>query len=150
MPLLGFISINSALNSDEVLAVAFQYQLNGVTYQVGEFSSGGISAPNALFVKLLKSTEIKTNLPTWELMMKNVYAIGSYNIKKEGFKLDVLYKDHKLENPANYLKEGAVIRTTLHKCLNCDNIFFSGFIDVIYERGNRGSPTRTIRHRHDN
>jgi len=35
---LGYISLNSALNADEVLAVAYEYTLNGRTYKVGEFS----------------------------------------------------------------------------------------------------------------
>ena len=35
-PRLGFISLNQALNSDEVLAVSFQYTINGIPYQVGE------------------------------------------------------------------------------------------------------------------
>ncbi|MFH1320076.1 MAG: cell surface protein SprA [Bacteroidota bacterium] len=120
---LGFISLRSALSNDDVLAVAFQYTLNGKTYQVGEFSSlSGISAPNALFVKLLKSTEIKTNLPTWDLMMKNVYAVGSYNVQQEGFKLDILYKDPEIGTPANYLKEGAMKSIPLIRVLNLDNL----------------------------
>ena len=44
---LGFISLNQALNSDEVLAVAFQYTHNGVVYQVGEFSSD-VTSPDVL------------------------------------------------------------------------------------------------------
>ena len=36
---LGYISLNSALNADEVLAVAYQYTYQGKVYQVGEFSS---------------------------------------------------------------------------------------------------------------
>ena len=39
---LGFISLNQALNNDEVLAVAYQYTYNGQTYQVGELSTDGI------------------------------------------------------------------------------------------------------------
>ncbi|MBR3765976.1 MAG: cell surface protein SprA, partial [Muribaculaceae bacterium] len=35
---LGYISIKSALNADEVLAVAYEYTYNGQVYQVGEFS----------------------------------------------------------------------------------------------------------------
>ena len=34
---LGYISIKSALNSDEVLAVAYEYTYGGKVYQVGEF-----------------------------------------------------------------------------------------------------------------
>ena len=53
---LGYISLRTALNSDEVLAVAYEYTYNGKTYQVGEFSTDGINAPNALILKLLKGT----------------------------------------------------------------------------------------------
>ena len=38
-PQLGYISLNQALNNDEVLAVAFQYTIGSNTYQVGEFSN---------------------------------------------------------------------------------------------------------------
>ncbi|KUK59288.1 MAG: Uncharacterized protein XD81_0885, partial [Bacteroidetes bacterium 38_7] len=77
--LLGFISLNTTLNPDQSLAVAFQYTIVGDTtiYQVGEFSDGGISSPNCLVAKLLKSTTINTRIPLWKLMMKNVYAIGA-------------------------------------------------------------------------
>ena len=53
---LGFISLNSALAADQVLAVAFQYTVIGDdhVYQVGEFSNE-VSAPNCIRVKLLKS-----------------------------------------------------------------------------------------------
>ena len=37
---LGYISLNQRLNNDEVLAVAFQFTVNGAVYQVGEFSNG--------------------------------------------------------------------------------------------------------------
>ena len=42
---LGYISLNQALNNDEVLAVAFQYTIGNQTYQVGELTSNG---PNDL------------------------------------------------------------------------------------------------------
>ena len=42
---LGYISLNSALNSDEVLAVAYEYTFGGRTYRVGELSSAsGVKA----------------------------------------------------------------------------------------------------------
>ena len=40
---LGYISLNQPLNNDEVIAVAFQYTVNGQVYQVGEFSADGIA-----------------------------------------------------------------------------------------------------------
>ena len=122
---LGFISLNSGLTNDEVLAVAFQYTYNGETYQVGEFAKGGIDQPLSLIVKLLKSTQINTSLPTWDLMMKNVYAVGSYNIQQEGFLLNILYKDPEVGVPANYLKEGIpgiVKGVPLLKVFNLDNL----------------------------
>ena len=93
-PQLGFISLNQALSADQVLAVAFQYQVIGDTtvYQVGEFTTDGIVDPNALVVKLLKSTSINTKGPLWKLMMKNVYFLRSTQISSDKFRLNVLYE----------------------------------------------------------
>lgn len=89
---LGFISLNTALTSDQVLAVAFQYTIIGDNhvYQVGEFSNQ-VSAPNCLRVKLLKSTSLDTKSPLWDLMMKNVYSLNAYQVSKEDFRLNILY-----------------------------------------------------------
>ena len=51
---MGFISLNLPLNNDEVLAVAYEYTYRGETYQVGEFSTDGVSGQDALILKLLK------------------------------------------------------------------------------------------------
>ena len=82
---LGYISLNSALNSDEVLAVAYEYTLNGQVFKVGEFSTDGINAPQALILKLLKGTTLSPRLPTWKLMMKNIYSLGSGKSRQQGF-----------------------------------------------------------------
>ena len=89
---LGFISLNQALNSDEVLAVAFQYTHNGVVYQVGEFSSD-VTSPDVLVLKLLKSTMTDVSQPIWNLMMKNVYGLGAYQVNREDFVLDIFYEN---------------------------------------------------------
>ncbi len=93
-PQLGFISLNQALSADQILAVAFQYQVVGDTtvYQVGEFTTDGIVDPNTLVVKLLKSTTINTRSPLWKLMMKNVYFLKSTQISPDKFRLNVLYE----------------------------------------------------------
>ncbi|MBR0072622.1 MAG: cell surface protein SprA, partial [Bacteroidales bacterium] len=93
-PQLGFISLNQALSADQVLAVAFQYQVIGDTtvYQVGELTTVGIVDPNTLVVKLLKSTTINTKSPLWKLMMKNVYFLKSTQISSDKFRLNVLYE----------------------------------------------------------
>ncbi|HRN04325.1 MAG TPA: hypothetical protein PLL05_04610, partial [Muribaculaceae bacterium] len=76
----GYISIKSALNADEVLAVAYEYTYHGQVYQVGEFSGDITETDKALYVKMLKGTTVNPRLPMWDLMMKNVYNLGGYQI----------------------------------------------------------------------
>lgn len=95
-PQLGYISLNTQLNNDEILAVSYRYTFNGREYQVGEFSTDvpfSPASPNVLYAKLLKNETTKTNLPIWDLMMKNIYAIGGYQISPVNFKLDVIRID---------------------------------------------------------
>ena len=106
----------------EVLAVAFQYTYNGVSYQVGEFSNDGIDAPDVLMVKLLKSNITHVNLPIWDLMMKNVYAIGGYQINQEDFVLNVLYSNDQSGTPMNFIPEGAINQKILLQIMNLDNL----------------------------
>lgn len=121
-PNLGFISLNTALKADEILAVAYEYTYRGKTYKVGELSSDGISAPKVLIVKLLKGTNLTPKLPTWNLMMKNVYSTGGYQLSKDNFVLDVLYQDAETGTTSNYIKEGPIANQPLIKVLNLDNL----------------------------
>ncbi|HEX5003346.1 MAG TPA: cell surface protein SprA [Bacteroidia bacterium] len=91
---LGYISLNQALNSNEVLAVAYEYTVGNNVFRVGDLTTSGINPPQLLFVKMLKSTNINPKLPTWDLMMKNVYSLGSYQLQREDFKLNVIYTDN--------------------------------------------------------
>ncbi len=120
---LGYISLNSALNADEILAVAYEYTYNGKTYRVGEMSSSaGISAPDALYLKLIKGTNLTPVSPAWKLMMKNIYAIGAYQVNPQDFTLEVLYQDDKTGNAVNYIPEGDLNKKILLKLLNLDNL----------------------------
>lgn len=103
---LGYLSLNTALNSDEILAVAFEYVYNGEVYRVGEFSNSGIEAPNTLFLKLIKGTLLSPRVKTWNLMMKNVYSIGAYQLSSDDFKLNVTYLNDSTGNYINYFPEG--------------------------------------------
>ncbi|MDB5286039.1 MAG: cell surface protein SprA [Mucilaginibacter sp.] len=108
-PQLGYISLNYPLNNDEVLAVAYQYSYNGVQYQVGEFSSDvavDAATPKSLFVKLLKNELLKTNLPTWKLMMKNIYTTGAFQISPTNFKLNISRLDDKSGIEKTVMDEG--------------------------------------------
>ncbi len=95
---VGFLSLNQQLQPDEVLAVAYQYTYNGKVYQVGEFSQDVTldstqGVQKVLFLKLLKATSQRTNLPLWDLMMKNVYSLDVSGLSSEDFKLNVLYQE---------------------------------------------------------
>ncbi|MBS1662454.1 MAG: cell surface protein SprA, partial [Bacteroidetes bacterium] len=105
-PQVGFLSVNQTLQSNDVLAVAYQYSYNGQIYQVGEFASDvppdttagtGAGSSKVLYLKLLKATSQRTNLPLWNLMMKNVYSLktagGSFlnNIQQAGFQFNISY-----------------------------------------------------------
>ncbi|MEN8228035.1 MAG: cell surface protein SprA [Bacteroidota bacterium] len=120
---LGYISLNTALNTDEILAVAYEYTYRGQTFQVGELSqSSGISAPSSLILKLIKPTNFTPNSYTWNLMMKNVYALGAYQVSEDEFTFDVLYRDDKTGNAVNYLPGGDLNKTILIRLLNLDNM----------------------------
>src|SRR5690606_4882552 len=40
-----------------------------------------------------KGATITTHLPIWDLMMKNVYSLGAFNVQSDKFYLDVVYAD---------------------------------------------------------
>ncbi|HCC31290.1 MAG TPA: cell surface protein SprA, partial [Marinilabiliales bacterium] len=129
---LGFISLNSALNSDEVLAVAYEYTANGQTYKVGEFAQDGIAHPQVLYLKLLKGTNFNPLLPNWKLMMKNIYSIGAYQVSKEDFKLEIeYYDDNTGTRVLNIPDKKKVLNDTLQKTkflrlMNLDNFNSEG------------------------
>ncbi|MFO7575366.1 MAG: cell surface protein SprA [Bacteroidales bacterium] len=119
---LGYISLNIALNTDEVLAVAYEYTIGGKVYKVGELSTDGISAPDALILKLIKGTTLSPRLPTWKLMMKNIYSLGSGRIENRNFELHILYQDDVTGNAINYLPDGNLSEQLLLQVLGLDNL----------------------------
>lgn len=159
---LGYISLNQRLSNDEVLAVAFQYTVNGRVYQVGEFSNDGVDAtegfdPNSqtggegqnIVVKMLKSSSVNVNQPVWDLMMKNIYSIGAFQLEQDNFRLNILYTD---PSPLNYITAAPgspqfpatplpedVDQTTLLRVFNLDRLNFNndpiqggdGFFDFL-------------------
>ncbi len=121
---LGYISLNSQLNNDEVLAVAYEYEntSDGKQYRVGEFSNEEPSAPDVLFLKLLKPTTLSTSNPTWDLMMKNVYSINAYQVNNQDFKLDIMYRNDKTGSSINYLPAGEIQGQVLLRVMGLDNL----------------------------
>ena len=88
---LGYISLKSTLQTDQVLAIAFEYTYRGQRYQVGEFSTDVKDNKAALFVKSLKNTANTPQMGNWDLMMKNVYSLGATSVQKDKFRLDIKY-----------------------------------------------------------
>ncbi|HKK81361.1 MAG TPA: cell surface protein SprA, partial [Prolixibacteraceae bacterium] len=119
---LGFISLRSPLNNDEVLAIAYEYTLNGEVYQVGEFTTNNIESDKSLFLKLLKGTNLSPGMPTWDLMMKNIYNIGAYNLSRNEFDLQVTYYNDSTNTHLNYLPESELQDTILLRLMNLDNL----------------------------
>ena len=119
---LGYISLNSTISSDQVLAVAFEYTVGGEVYKVGEFSNSAIVAPNALILKLIKGTSFTPQQKSWDLMMKNIYNIGAYQLGSEDFWLDILYNNDKTGTEINYLPAGAIDSVRLLTVMNLDNL----------------------------
>lgn len=126
---LGYISLSSALQSDEVLAAAFEYQYQGATYQVGEFSGDITDQYNAsnnnsgaLFLKLLKPVSLSPQSYTWDLMMKNVYNLGAGNIEQEGFRLQISYLADSIGTYITYLPEGNIKNQPLLNVMNLDRL----------------------------
>ncbi len=119
---LGYISLNIALNNDEVLAVAYEYTLNGQVFKVGEFSTDGITAPDALILKLIKGTTLSPQIPAWKLMMKNIYNIGSGRLEPRDFQVNILYQDDKTGNALNYLPDTPLDGKVLLQALGLDQL----------------------------
>ncbi len=125
---LGYISLKAALNQDEVLAVAYEYTYNGQVYQVGEFSTDGNEeqrAPAALALKMLKSSANapgKKGRGTWDLMMKNIYALGATSISSEKFELYITYRNDSVGTDVQYLNEGPISGKQLLRVLDLDRL----------------------------
>ncbi len=111
---LGYISLNQRLLNDEVLAVAFQYTRGGEVFQVGEFANDGVDATEvsdgtngnqvvnnqSLILKMLKSAVTAVDQPIWDLMMKNIYDTGAFQLSQEDFRLNIFYTE---ASPLNYI-----------------------------------------------
>ena len=119
---LGYISLKTALQTDQVLAVAYEYTYGGTTYQVGEFASDITNVSQALFVKSLKNTSNNPSQGNWDLMMKNVYNLGSTSVQKDRFRLDVKFQSDTAGVYLTYIPETQVKDQTLLKVLGADRL----------------------------
>jgi cell surface protein SprA len=113
---LGYITLTRKLQNDEALAVAYEYTYAGDSYKVGELSEdySDLEDNDVVFLKLLRQRELSkfVKLPSWQLMMKNIYNLAVNQITREGFQLRIIYRDDRtgIDNPQ--LQEGS---TTLRE-----------------------------------
>ena len=133
---LGFVSLNRRLNDGEVLAVSYEYTVvgasNGKTsFKVGEFSNDGISSPENLAVKLLRSEILTTKrtiagveeaFPTWKLMMKNIYALGASPLTPDGFSFEIQYRDDQTGVSSNTLQNAQSVDISTKPLLQVFNL----------------------------
>ena len=118
---LGYISLKTGLQTDQVLAVAYEYTVGGQTYQVGEFASDLTDTSQALYVKALKNTSNNPSQYNWRLMMKNVYYLAS-TVEKAKFRLDIKYQSDTAGVYLTYIPDQRVKGTSLLKMLGCDRL----------------------------
>ncbi|HNR20767.1 MAG TPA: cell surface protein SprA [Bacteroidia bacterium] len=127
---LGTISLSQKLRNDQAVAVAFEYTVNGKVYRVGELTTSGYDPSKPLIIKLVRGRNYNTKLPTWKLMMKNVYSLGGYGIQKERFRFDVLYFDNASGNKLRQLpvgtEESRIFGQNIIRVLNLDQLNYQG------------------------
>ena len=128
---LGYITLQRKLQNDEAVAVAFEYTYNGQKFKVGELSEdySNKGEKDVVFLKMLRPRKIATKdnagkiLPTWNLMMKNIYNLSVTQLQKDGFQLRVIYRDDRtgIDNPQ--LQDGDISRTVqLIQALGLDRL----------------------------
>ncbi|MDA1119436.1 MAG: cell surface protein SprA [Bacteroidetes bacterium] len=109
---LGYISLLRRLQNDEVLAVSYEYTFNGQRFKVGELTEDYANRPEdqVVIMKLIRPTRINTRVPSWDLMMKNIYNLGANQVDREGFTLRIHYRDDLtgIDNPS--LHQGALTK----------------------------------------
>ena len=118
---LGYITLKTGLQTDQVLAVAYEYTYGGQTFQVGEFASDITESSQALFVKALRNTSSTPYQYNWRLMMKNVYYLAS-TVEREKFRLDIKYQSDTAGVYLTYIPDQRVKGISLIKLLGCDRL----------------------------
>ncbi|MBK6265184.1 cell surface protein SprA [Marivirga sp. S37H4] len=125
---LGYISLRRQLQNDEMLAVAYEYSYNGARYQVGELAENYGNRPDdeVVILKLLRPSKINTDVPSWDLMMKNIYNLNGNQISQEGFELRIIYRDDRTGQDNPSLHESSLRDTPLLRLFNLDSLNQNG------------------------
>ena len=111
---LGYLTLQRKLQGDEAIAVAYEYTYNGQVFKVGELTEDYSvkGSTDVIYLKMLRprSNKIKDVagriLPTWNLMMKNIYNLNVTQLTRDGFQLRVIYKDDRTGKDNPQLQDG--------------------------------------------
>ena len=138
-PELGYISLNVRLRPNQVLGVAYEYTYSingGELYKVGELTNesnrGGIDnegnpePEDVVYVKMLKSSNQRVDLPSWDLMMKNVYPLSASRLTNDEFQLDIFFEDYSESNLKRFIPEPAFRNIPLLDFFNLDRLNSQG------------------------
>lgn len=141
---LGMLSLNIRLRPNQNLAVAYNYTYTAncdEVYNVGNLSADGskfsstsrniggqqdttmnVEPPKVLFTKLLKSSVQQTDIPTWDLMMKNVYPLRATQLNPEEFRFDIFYEDDSDGSLKKFIPEPGFDNQPLLEVFNLDRL----------------------------
>ncbi len=91
-PDLGFVRIREQVSQD-ILGCTFTLEHRETGETLLEVGHGPDSAGTNLSLIMLKPRNSYPNHPTWPLMFKNVYYLGTSQINPEGFKVNIINKN---------------------------------------------------------
>ena len=125
-PQLGYLSLSTPLRNDEVIAVAYEYTYNGVPHKVGELTetSQNLTEDQVVILKLLRPSSIRIDLPTWGLMMKNIYSLGASQLTRQGFQFRIIYRDDLtgIDNPSLHEGDADIKNVPLLQIMGLDQL----------------------------
>jgi len=86
---LGIISLRSALQDRQVLAVSFEYTdpVTGQRALIGDLDQAG----GRLILKMIRQPQVISTDRTWDLTLRNTYSLDNSNLTLEGFDMNLLY-----------------------------------------------------------
>ncbi len=121
---LGYISLQRQLQNDEMLAVSYEFSFNGERHVVGELSETYGVRPDdqVAILKLLRPSKVNIDVPTWDLMMKNIYNLPGNQITQEGFQLRIIYRDDRTGQDNPSLHESSLRDVPLLRLFNLDSL----------------------------
>ncbi|UCE04391.1 MAG: cell surface protein SprA [bacterium] len=124
----GRINLFTPVSDNEMLGVAYTTQGNNFTQPdtVGDVFFDP-QTQSTIFLKMLKPQSPRPSDETWDLMLRNVYYLGSRNIDPEGFEVKIFYdtpsgNDLESEGSNSYLHIFGLDRFDLAGNDNPDNL----------------------------